>query len=111
MSMEFKSYNTLKRYYEYRHEPEAMHVLADLYWRASLSIAALISACFVAYGLWQLAVVVGTNAYQGGQSNTTNVPLSRQELQSALSGLAARKSATETISAMTLSVPDPAVSK
>ena len=58
--MEFitKPLQNVRVAYANRHEPECARMLANMYWKLLLVLAALIGVAAISYGLWQTVSVV-----------------------------------------------------
>lgn len=112
MSMKLPLFDTVKHAYEYRHEPEELRVLADIYWKSLLIFSAVVIVLLLGYGVWQLTSVISSlSSVSGSSSGSTSLPLDKKDLQSALGGLAGRRTAAQELEGAPVGAPDPSVAK
>lgn len=92
----------------YRHEPERLRALADLYWRALLLVAAGIIVFMAAYGSLKLLA-----ALESGASNTTlssesgSILFNRTQLEETLDDFTARRVNYELLKKNPPAIADP----
>ena len=86
-----KIYKQMRELYEYRHEPESVRPLAEIYWRLLLFVAVVCVAMILAYGVSEFIGVI--SKLNSGSSKNSNPPvvLNRNQLNSTLSGFDARR--------------------
>jgi hypothetical protein len=100
--------NCARDIYAARHEPEGLRRLADFYWRGVLSLAFLIAACAILYGVWNILNVLNDLSAAPDTSASPPPPLDRTQLDATLNGFEARQAqfnALETTPGPT--IPDP----
>lgn len=101
-------WNTLRAFYEARHEPENMRPLAEWYWRALLVVSLAALCAILAYGTWEF--VGALRKVSRGDSLRRDPPpeiLSKKELADVLSAYDARQQEFESLKRSATSIGDP----
>lgn len=85
-------WNTLRTFYEGRHEPENMRPLAEWYWRTLLSVAFIALWVVIAYGVWEFYDVLRKlSAGQNLRPSEQPQLLSKEQLSEILAAYEARE--------------------
>ncbi len=101
-------WNSLRTFYEARHEPENMRPLAEVYWRVLLVSALVALAGILAFGVWEfIGVTQKLNAGAGLKSSEQSDVLSRKELTEVLDLYQARQAEFDAAKRSRATVPDP----
>lgn len=100
--------NELRDLWSNRHEPEYLHTLVEWYWRALLTMLALVMFGAIYYGGSTLYAALGlagdeTTFSQGGGG----IMLNKEELQRTIDAFAARAEKYEAFKKTLPSIPDP----
>lgn len=110
MSFEPHIFAKLREAYEFRHEPEQMHVLTEVFWRLLLVVAAVLVVFWIWFGIAQLVGVVTGSEIATGNSSDTG-PLHTDALDATLQDLSTRQAHAQALVATPVVVSDPAVAK
>lgn len=108
MSFLANIWNSLRNFYEARHEPENMRPLAEWYWRTLLTFAFSAIFLIIGYGAWGFFGVL--NKLSEGDSLKRSDPpevLSRAELAKILSAYSERQAAFDAAKQSRTTVADP----
>lgn len=83
-------FKDLQAFYVARHEPESMHPLAEVYWRALLSVGLVMVVGVLVYGTWEFFEVINNlgSADQAGPPRSAS--LDRNQLKATLEALQER---------------------
>jgi len=77
--------------YEYRHEPESVRPLAEIYWRLLLFVAVACVAAILVYGGSKFVAVLNKLNSGSGKNSSFPVVLNRLQLNSTLKGFEAHR--------------------
>ncbi|MHB1087076.1 MAG: hypothetical protein ACYCZ0_05005 [Minisyncoccota bacterium] len=101
-------WNSLRTFYEARHEPENMRPLAELYWRVLLISSLVALAGILSFGVWEfIGVTQKLNAGAGLKSSEQSDILTRKDLSEILDLYRARQAEFDAAKASRATVPDP----
>ncbi len=108
MNMITNIWNSLRAFYEARHEPEYMRPLAEWYWRVLLTIVFFALIAIVIYGVWEFYAVMRKLSAGAGSRPARQVELlNREELRSILERMNEREVTYEASKRGRPSVSDP----
>lgn len=93
--------------YRGRHDPEVVHVLAGALWRTLLLTTLLGIAGVLAYGAWELVVVLENLTASGGSRSNPPALLDRAKLEQTLRAFESRNAQYEAARTSRPSVTDP----
>jgi hypothetical protein len=110
MNIDLHIFDRLKRAYEYRQEPEEMHVIIEVFWRSLLSLAVLLVVFALWYGFSQLLGVLD-DSHEGAGAKVVGLPLDKTQLEAAVQALEARQVETQTLTTSPINLPDPSLTK
>jgi hypothetical protein len=83
-------FRQLRSLFDARHEPESLRPLAEIYWRALLSVAALCVVGILAYGVSEFVSVLDQLSSGGAAMSNPPTVLDRNQLESTLRAFDAR---------------------
>ncbi|MEK7133808.1 MAG: hypothetical protein AAB804_01930 [Patescibacteria group bacterium] len=75
----------------HRHEPEGIRVLSNVYWRALIVTAFLVTACVLLYSIWGLMRVLNNLGATSGASAPPPSALDRAALDATVAGFEKRQ--------------------
>lgn len=101
-------WNSLRTFYEARHEPENMRPLAEVYWRTLLVSALVALVGILSFGVWEFIDVTHTlSAGADLKSSEQSDILSRKDLTEMLDLYQARQAEFDAARGSRAGVPDP----
>src|SRR5262245_14429774 len=90
-----------------RHEPEAFHLLARVYWAGLVSLLAIVTIASIAYGAWEFMRPLEAANESEVTVGAQNSILNRAELPKVLDGFDARAARFEELRRSPETVRDP----
>jgi hypothetical protein len=101
-------WNTMRAFYEARHEPESMRPLAEWYWRTLLMTSLVLLCAILVYGTMSFFTVLRTLS-EGDTLRRDPPPeiLNKKQLSDFLSAYAQREQAFESAKQSATSIGDP----
>ncbi|OGG57917.1 hypothetical protein A2853_03240 [Candidatus Kaiserbacteria bacterium RIFCSPHIGHO2_01_FULL_55_17] len=94
--------------WKYRHEPEQILVLANVYWHVLLIAFVAILLCAALFGGWEFYAGLGGGSGNAAPPQNSRVaPLKPADLQEVVDGIAARVVNYEFLKENPPSIPDP----
>ena len=98
-------FKDLQAFYAARNEPENMRPLAEVYWRALLTLGLLMVVGVLMYGTWEFFGVIANLSSADATTAPSSATLDRNQLQNMLDSLNARQKGFDALPGVTASDP------